>query len=1283
MGMASVMMTLGASAAFAADQAAAKTPAVQTASTDLAQITVTPIQRSAAPAAWQTIYDYSGGEALPPGTRIVAEGKWLDPIVRQDKSGVTWSFPEIPAQPQSAQELKIGFVYERPIAQYPTRISFTYTSYLDQSVHSGQWSPFTLRMNDNGQRPLLGEVRLDPNNIQRGRLKNDPELGKIAFNKVGTNTIVFTFDGRRNNSITSNGKDASEMFFETKGPSEKLKFGALLLPGVMLSNEVTQFPANKGDWFAVNSFKIEQQRPPLDASATAAVDLTVPGKDPARISIEVVDARNEAKGYVLRDCVVSPGKYRLYWDGVEQNADGFSLRDTSYVGAGAYTFRLTTSKVEQKLAGMVNNSTPPFNKRDYGVWAITALAMTPPNTPANANGMKAWHPTNNPHDTRKFDATDSVQALGMNYDAYHGQWIASDGTLINNRAGTNAKICAGRSLAMTPPDPADPADTTKQFYFASQNGLGANTVASCTFPMEQSRANLDDLKASKVLSSPDWNRTAPGFIPYDIEIGQVPEMLGQQHFLFFQSETGKGRGEWVFRNIRLYEQGSPDPGPMTFNPTKFSPRGSKGGKGSADSLMVEDNGHSVHLKNAATFNYPLDYNITPKTILSFDLDVIEATKVGPANGIGLSADAPPAKSDKLQFFNFLSGHAANAPNNGFNDASLGAYSYPRYQPNTLYTDSIPRPPAGLPKTAETRFLWQPGYYGLKITEDGKYLFACNNADGRLEVRDISTDGQAVAKIAIDYPMFVTIAPEGAAGAGKGTRYVYVDSPKAGLLRIPWTLVGNVFGKPETLTPPEQFALPRGLVYNAAAGRIIVCDTFNLGRSKAANQLVVIDPASGKVLNRFGKAGGVDPNKGGAIDDATFTCPLTVDADSKGSIWVNDYYSCSMRKYGFDPATNSFTLQRRVLAPQESDHVYWLPGGPPTQMWFISQFFIRSEADLDAAGQFTNQRVTSAFNSVTSAQRAPFAHFSRVGEHVYLTMAHTNQVWQQAGDGWVNSFSFGGDPSGKRAKTAGEVALHAGLLARPGEPPTALDQAIKASGDASWQMRPWAWSDLNGDRKMEYTKENPEFKIYFNAPFSFDTFSGKCFRASDGALVAALNNRKAGQEPFAILVMPPVKVNGATSYDWSAAKTFPCTPGDKLSDILAQDGRIYVLRSLRAVGGEKNHGMLQCYDEGGKLLWTRERDSNDLMSIQPLGEGLVSVLDRSYGTIGPVAVLTKDGDYVTAVSCREPDDNWGHSSLRVDQDTGYVCIHQASRLTGLSTIKSAAVTLQLAAGGGWR
>ncbi len=135
----------------------------------------------------------------------------------------------------------------------------------------------------------------------------------------------------------------------------------------------------------------------------------------------------------------------------------------------------------------------------------------------------------------------------------------------------------------------------------------------------------------------------------------------------------------------------------------------------------------------------------------------------------------------------------------------------------------------------------------------------------------------------------------------------------------------------------------------------------------------------------------------------------------------------------------------------------------------------------------------------------------------------------------------------------------------------------------------------------------------------------------------------------------------------------------ISDILAQDGRFYALRSTRSFG-EGNISSVQCYDDTGKLLWTREHENNDLLTIQPLGDGLISIMDRAWSMDGPVFVRTKDGDFVTEVDCRDNMDNWGHTVLCVDAETGYIGVVQAFRLTGLSTIKSAAATIDLPAAG---
>ena len=842
---------------------------------------------------------------------------------------------------------------------------------------------------------------------------------------------------------------------------------------------MTQFPHNKGDWFAVHAFKVEQLRPPLEASSEAAVDLTVPGHDPVTITIEVVDAQNDSKGYVLRDATVSPGQYRLYWDGIDQKA--LHPADTAWIGSGSYTFRLTTGKTAMHYIGDINNSAPKYTTLSYGMVGCTALAITPPGTTPRAGGTLKWKVENNPDDTRKQDTTDSLQTIGTAYGAEKGQWILSDGACISTYAGDN-QMQNARAVAMTPPDPSAPTDLEKQFYFVSQNITGGDAVISgCV------GADSDEKKAlkkegekdqQKILTSADWNRAKPAFVPYQVKIGQIPggNTLGPQHDIFFEMGGRGGTGgsglqaDWMIRNIRLYEEGSPDPGPMTFDPAQFSVRAPKKGDPSATApltqvsetapapptpakkapkpssipagtVTVDDNGHAVHLKDAPSVNYPVNYTITPHTILAFDLDVVDHSHAGKDNGIGLSPDSGgDNKNDAPRLFNFLGG---KDPRGGFRDPSSGAFAYPTYSPNTLYTDSVPLPPPAPvhnhSSDSEMRFLWQPGFYGLKISENGKFLFACNNADNRLEVRDISTDGHAVAKIPIDYPMFVTLAPEGAAGARQGTRFVYVDSPKAGVMRIAWNLSDNTFGKPETLTSASEFAYPRGVVYDAAVNRIFVCDTFNLDRSKEANQIAVIDPKSGTVLSRFGRKGGVNPNTGGPIDDETFTCPLTIDADSKGAIWVNDFYSAEVRKYDFDPTSNGLKLERRVLGCNYTNrsHFFWMPDAPPTQVWTCSGFFARTEADIGADGHYTNQRTTSATYHITDGSGRPFPHFCKVGDHIYATFGEQNLVSEQVGDGWVARFGFGGKVglSASRAGDAEDIARTHGLWLRPGQPPT--------------------------------------------------------------------------------------------------------------------------------------------------------------------------------------------------------------------------------------------------------
>jgi hypothetical protein len=1230
-----------------------------TAQTDLASIVVTPLapQAKASASDWRTIYDYSGGSVLPPGTRITATGKWIEPRVREDKSGVTFSFPDLPAQPQAAQDLNVAFAVETPLANYPTRGTIHYTALEDQIATNRliEWPPFRLTTAEYGPKPLAdqwhGYASADGTNV--------PVQSK------GDNTLIFTTGGPSQLTATLNGQDVSDLL--ARGGQSLSAFmpkpGAMLLPGLALRGAFTQQPNDKGDWFAVNSFKIEQLRPPLELSSVAAVDLRVPGMEPIRATIEITDDKNDSKGYLLRDALVSPGTYRLYWDGIDQKQS--QPKNTSWIAAGSYSFRLTTNKTNVSYAGEINNSAPKFNRKTYGMVNCTSLAMTPPGTTLHPD----WTPGSAP-DERKLDPTDSVQLDCVSYDACYGQWVGADGTVFSTKTG-GIHQQHGRGMAITPPDPEDPTNTQKQFYFVSRPGLNGDIIMSYSLPTPL------QAPMPKILTSPDWNRPPEAFLPFRFEIGRLPYMAGPQKYLFFQmSKDAKDlHAEWIFRNVRLYEEGQPDPGPMMFDATLFTPRLRQQQQTSKtpvalEGVSIEDNGNSVHVKNSGSLNYPINYTITPHTILAFDLDVIDHSGVGTTgNGIGVdvqSVDLFPG--NQWRYMNFTA--TVDPGRFGIYEPALGAYCYPFYAPNTLYTDSVPLPPREAFRGPDTPFLWQPGFYGVNVSEDGRLLFACNNADNRLEVRDISSDGSAIAKIPINYPMFAAFAPDGADGAPSGSRYIYITSPKEGIVRITWKTADNTFGPPMRLTPASKFAYPRGIAYDAVSDRIFVCDTFNLDRSQVANQIAVIDPQSGEVLSRFGKRGGVNPSTGGAISDDVFTCPLNIAADSKGALWINDYYSCEVRKYDFKAASNTFTLERRVLGTNTTNtsHFYWMPGDPPTRVWTFADFLTRVDADLDSDGRFVNPRTTSAvYNPLAVADTLrPYAHFQKVGKHSYAVLY--SDVYEQVNDGWVPRFQFG--------TNAGRAARDAGLLAQPGQPPTDLDKAIAASGDTKWEQRPWAWSDLDGDGKMEYSDANPEFQIAFNSSINFNLYIPRtgCLRATDGAFVCPA---KGG-----LAIIPAKNLNGKTVYSWENAKLLPLENGD-FSDVLAQDGRFYGLRcsTERHDMGDNVISNVSCFDESGKLLWTRDQNDYSLMCLQSLGDNMISIMDRGgWSTEGPVFIRTGDGDLVSQIFCQEAGDCWSNGALRSDRDTAYIGMVQAYKVTGLSTVKTAVVNATLPAAG---
>ena len=100
--------------------------------------------------------------------------------------------------------------------------------------------------------------------------------------------------------------------------------------------------------------------------------------------------------------VVAPGKYRLYWDGIDQNSA--KPKDTVWVGSGSYTFRLTTSKTSMHYCGEINNSAPKYTSISYMMVNATSLAMTPPGTTAPPLRHEKWTAQNNSRITERANA---------------------------------------------------------------------------------------------------------------------------------------------------------------------------------------------------------------------------------------------------------------------------------------------------------------------------------------------------------------------------------------------------------------------------------------------------------------------------------------------------------------------------------------------------------------------------------------------------------------------------------------------------------------------------------------------------------------------------------------------------------------------------------------------------------------------------------------------------------------------------------------------------------------
>ncbi|NNM88489.1 MAG: hypothetical protein HKL95_08215, partial [Phycisphaerae bacterium] len=564
--------------------------------TNLAQLTITPIRPSGhgtAASGWQTIYDFSG-QTPPPGTRVFAYSKWGNPRMVRTARGIVFRFPHLAAHPPSAsQTINSGFEVERAISNYPTKVSFAWQSYFNQmpGVPYAWWSPFTINRGDDEFTPIVGSA---------------PGLTPVAarrsfFHAVGTNHVVLRFGGRAKPVLTINGRRAGAFF---RPPLRLPKAGAMLLPGIGISNRLLQLPPDQGKWYAIRSFRIQQWRPPLAQSAVACLHLKVPGRRSVRVTIDVVNPHNASVGYVLRDAVVAPGSYVLYWDGVESRQS--QPASSTGISAGLYTFRMTTSRVRVSYAGQVNNTTPANSPGMYGLVSCTAMALTPPGTPP----PPASRAYNNHVFTVQPRTTNSIQLGGVGYDANMGQWIGPHGTCIYNRAG-DWRMQYASGLAITPPSPDHPKNPNYQYYFASKfwsvgTSAPLSSIVSCSFPHGPYPTH------SRHFTSPDWNRPNR-FWHYRIALGRLPQLRGRCRYLYFKCTPAgrsgaKRRNEWIFRNLRLYQQGAKTSTPVVFRRSLFTRRRWVHAPPQAirpGTLRIGDHGRSVHLINARSLNYPL------------------------------------------------------------------------------------------------------------------------------------------------------------------------------------------------------------------------------------------------------------------------------------------------------------------------------------------------------------------------------------------------------------------------------------------------------------------------------------------------------------------------------------------------------------------------------------------------------------------------------------------------------------------------------------------------------
>ncbi|MHC4716465.1 MAG: 6-bladed beta-propeller [Planctomycetota bacterium] len=156
-------------------------------------------------------------------------------------------------------------------------------------------------------------------------------------------------------------------------------------------------------------------------------------------------------------------------------------------------------------------------------------------------------------------------------------------------------------------------------------------------------------------------------------------------------------------------------------------------------------------------------------------------------------------------------------------------------------------------------------------QEGRYLYVTDQKLQAVIVFDLrssaSTSIQRAGKTFFVSPVGVAACGDTVAVSDSALNTVYLLTPKGKLVR--------------TLQKPGGFKRPTGLAWNPKNGLLYVVDTL-------ANEICVFDPASGRLVRRFGSPG---------MHVGQFNYPTHIFADRAGKVYVTD--SLNFRVQTFD------------------------------------------------------------------------------------------------------------------------------------------------------------------------------------------------------------------------------------------------------------------------------------------------------------------------------------------------------------------------------------------------